>query len=96
MDIWGPLAITSIFGFIYFLTIAYDKIIFTWIYLRKLKSKIASIIKSFGNLIQTWFNSKIKCIRTDNGNEFILKDFCNANGILHQSSCVGTVGTKCV
>jgi len=44
----------------------------------KFKSVAASII-------QTQFNSKIKCIRTDNGNEFLLKDFYNANGILHQT-----------
>jgi len=90
MDIWGPLAITSMFGLEYFLTIVDDKIRFTWIYLMKLKSETASIIKSFVNFVHSQFNSKIKCIRTDNGNEFLLKDFYSVNGILHQNSCVGT------
>jgi len=56
----------------------------------KFKSEAASIIKSFVNLIHIHFNSKMKCIRTDNGNEFLLKDFYSANDILHQNSCVGT------
>jgi hypothetical protein len=90
MDIWGPLAITSMFGFKYFLTIVDDKSRFTWVYLMRLKSETATIIKSFVNLVQTQFNSKIKTIRTDNGQEFILKDFYNATGILHQTSCVST------
>ena len=90
MDIWGPLAITSTFGFKYFLTIVDDKSRFTWVYLMKLKSETAYIIKSFVNLVQTQFNSKIKAIRTDNGYEFLLKDFYNATGILRQTSCVST------
>jgi transposase InsO family protein len=41
-------------------------------------------------MVQTQFNITIKCIRSDNGNEFILRDFYNETGILHQTSCVGT------
>jgi len=83
MDFWGPLAITSMSGFKYFLTIVDDKSRFTWVSLMKLKSEAASIIKSFVNLVQTQFNSKIKTIRSDNGREFLLKDFYNATSILH-------------
>jgi len=55
----------------------------------KFKSE-SSIIKSFVYLIHTQFNYKIKCIRTNNGNEFLLKDFYSANDRLLQNSCVGT------
>ncbi|MCH83257.1 peptide transporter PTR2, partial [Trifolium medium] len=41
-------------------------------------------------MVKTQFNANIKCIRSDNGNEFLLKDFYATNGIVHQSSCVAT------
>jgi hypothetical protein len=41
-------------------------------------------------MIQTQFNITIKCIRSDNDNEFLLRDFYDETGILHQTSCVGT------
>jgi hypothetical protein len=41
-------------------------------------------------MVQTQFNLTIKTIRSDNGNEFLLRDFYQANGILHQTSCVAT------
>ncbi|GAU27901.1 hypothetical protein TSUD_159950 [Trifolium subterraneum] len=90
MDIWGPLSIPSMLGFKYFLTIVDDKTRFTWIYFMKLKSEASIHIKSFHAMIHTQFHTKIKCIRTDNGSEFLLKDFYAEHGILHQSSCVAT------
>ncbi|GAU20755.1 hypothetical protein TSUD_239490 [Trifolium subterraneum] len=47
MDIWGPLAIPSMFCFKYFLTIVDDRSKFTWIYLMKVKSEASTHIKSF-------------------------------------------------
>lgn len=41
-------------------------------------------------MIKTQFNLHIKCIRTDNGSEFLLTDFYKQLGIIHQTSCVGT------
>lgn len=41
-------------------------------------------------MVNTKFNTKIKCIRFDNGNEFLSKDFYSENEILHQTSCVAT------
>jgi hypothetical protein len=90
MDIWGPLSIPSMLGYKYFLTIVYDKSRFTWIYLMRLKSEASALIKTFVLLVQNQFNTKIKTIRKNNGVEFLLKDFYSQNGILHQSSCVGT------
>ncbi|KAK2388029.1 putative mitochondrial protein [Trifolium repens] len=90
MDIWGPLAIPSMLGFKYFFTIVDDRSRFTWIYLMKLKSEASTHIKSFHAMVKTQFNTNIKCIRTNNGTEFLLKDFYNENGILHQCSCVAT------
>lgn len=77
MDIWGPLAIPSMMGYRYFLTIVYDKSRFTWMYLMRLKSETTSHVKSFVTLVKTQFNCHVKCIRSDNGNEFLMPDFYN-------------------
>jgi hypothetical protein len=90
MDIWGPVSVPSILGYKYFLTIVDDKSRFTWIFFMKLKSETSHLIKSFVSLIQTQFNTTIKCIRSDNGTEFLLRDFYRQTGIVHQTSCVGT------
>lgn len=42
-------------------------------------------------MVQTQFKKSIKCIRSDNGQEFIFPDFYNKHGIVHQRSCVATL-----
>ena len=54
----------------------------------KTKSETRPLLISFFNMISTRFNTKIKAIRTDNAQEFILKDFYADHGILYQHSCV--------
>ena len=41
-------------------------------------------------MIEAQFSRKIKCIRTDNGTEFIISNFFSQKGILHHLSCVET------
>jgi hypothetical protein len=89
-DIWGPFAVSSINGSHYFLTIVDDFSRYTWIYLLHSKSQTSHIIQSFYSLVLTQFKVKIKTIRSDNGNEFIMHDFFNSHGIVHQLSCVET------
>ena len=48
------------------------------------------MIPQFATMIETQFDKKIKCIRSDNGTEFYLKGFFKSKGILHQLSCVDT------
>lgn len=94
MDMWSPLSIPSLHGHKYFLTVVDDTSIYTWIFLMKYKSEIAPLVKAFVSLVKTQFNKNIKCIRSDNGNDFLLKDFYRASGIIHHTSCVGTPQTK--
>ena len=47
----------------------------------KTKSEIRPLLISFFNMISTQFNTKIKAIRIDNAQEFILKDFYADHGI---------------
>jgi hypothetical protein len=89
-DIWGPFAVPSINGSHYFLTIVDDFSRYTLIYLLHSKSQTSHIIQSFYSLVLTQFKVKIKAIRSDNGNEFVMHDFFNSHGIVHQLRCVET------
>lgn len=53
------------------------------------KSEVSSIFFSFYNMVQTQFGKNIKCIRYDNGTEFlcsIMQTFLLEKGIQHQTS----------
>jgi hypothetical protein len=89
-DIWGPLAIHSIHGHKYFLTIVDDHTRFLWIILLKSKAEVPLHVKNFVAMIDNQFHVTPKIIRTDNGSEFLLNDFYASKGILHQRSCVET------
>jgi hypothetical protein len=73
-DVWGHMAINSINRSRLFLTNVYDYTQFTWVYLMQHKSQTSSIIQSFSNMVQTKFQTKIKCIRLDNGTKFHMRD----------------------
>jgi hypothetical protein len=88
VDIWGPYSIPSISGHKYFLTLVDDYSRFTWVILMKNKSETRGHIVNFLSYIETQFSTKLKCLRSDNGIEFLMHDFYNSKGILHQRSCV--------
>lgn len=62
---------------------------------QQLKTKITSLYTNsiinitFVTMVFTQFNIKVKCIKSDNGNEFKLTNFYNKNGISYHNSCVG-------
>ena len=74
----------------YFLTIVDDFSRYTWVYLLKAKSETQLLLSQFYTLIETQFKKKIKCIRTNNGTEFLMKEFFKSKGIIHHLSCVET------
>ena len=74
----------------FFLTILDDCSRCTWVYLLKHKSQTTSYLDQFCTMVETQFARKVKCIRSDNGTEFFLKDLFTKKGILHQLSCVET------
>jgi len=90
VDIWGPLSTDSIHGFRYFLTILDDYSILVWVVMMKSKSEASIKVKSFVYMVENQFEKKVKSIRSDNGPEFLLKEFYAEKGILHQRSCVYT------
>ena len=56
----------------------------------KHKSDVSSLVKSFVSMVGTQFNAKVKTIRSDNGREFLLQNYFDSQGIIHQTSCVET------
>ena len=87
-DTWGTFHVPSHSIHRFFLTIVDDCTRFTWLFLLKHKSEVASIIPYFFNLVATQFDRKIKCIRSDDAKELALSDFLTQHGVLHQFSCV--------
>ena len=47
-------------------------------------------MQNFINFVENQFTMKVKCIQSDNGPKFFLKDFFSSKGILHQRSWVET------
>jgi len=41
-------------------------------------------------MIENQFNCHLKVLRSDNDSEFLMTDFFNRKGIVHQTSCVET------
>ena len=89
-DIWGPYSHTSILGHKYFLTLVDDFSRFTWVILMKSKAETRKHLTNFLAFIETQFHTKLKCLRSDNGVEFLMSEFFSSNGIVHQRSCVET------
>ena len=85
-DVWGPFAKATHDGFRYFLTTVDDATRSTRVYLMKSKTDTRPLLISFCNMIYNQFQNSIKEIRTDNAQEFFLKDFYAQHGIIHQHS----------
>jgi hypothetical protein len=71
-DIWGPIAIKSIHGFSYFLTVVDDYSRYTWIILMKSKAETRQNIINLIKMIKTQYNHDVKIVRSDNGPEFLI------------------------
>jgi transposase InsO family protein len=92
-DVWGPAPVNSYDGYRYFVLFIDDFSRTTWIYLLKTKSEVFLCFTNFFHMVQTQYNGKLKIFRSDNGTEFINKnfhDFFKEHGIIHQTSRVYT------
>lgn len=92
-DLWGKYGTVTHNGASYFITIVDDYIRAVWVYLLKEKSDVPRILMNFCSMVQTQFNAKVQVLRSDNGTEFTnntVQTFFHKEGILHETSCVGT------
>lgn len=74
MDIWGPFGCASVLSYKYFLTVVDEKSRNTSIFLMRNKSEAGNLVQSFAQLVETQYDARVKCIRSDNRAELKLKE----------------------
>jgi transposase InsO family protein len=92
LDVW-TCSIISVSGMKYFVTFidCYSRM--TWVYLMRHKDEVFKCFRDFCAYVKNQFNTQVQMIRTDNGTEYVNKEFgafLSAQGILHQTSCPDT------
>ncbi|CAN1245512.1 Retrovirus-related Pol polyprotein from transposon TNT 1-94 [Linum grandiflorum] len=76
----------SLGGARYFATFIDDHSRKTWVYVLKTKDQVLDVFKRFLALVERETGQKLKCLRTDNGGEYIgpFDAYCKEKGIRHQ------------
>lgn len=93
----GPYKSKTHNGCTLFLTIVDDFTRTTWTHLLKCKNDVVSVITSFLEMVETQFNTKVLCVRSDNALELCegdMKLLLLNKGIIHQTSCSRTPQTN--
>lgn len=88
-DLCGPMSISSFSGAKYLVTFIDDYTRMTFGYFIKSKDEVFSAFKTFKSLVENQTDLKIKMLRTDNGREYINKNFqmfLQQCGIKHQTT----------
>ena len=88
-DVWGPAPISSSSGYRWFVTFINDCTRMTWLYLLKKKFEVLEAFRSFHVMVQTQFSASIQILRSENGGEFINKNFqeyFKCHGLLHETT----------
>lgn len=92
-DLCGPMENKSLGGARYMLTFTDDFSRKTFLYFLKEKSQVFKSFIEFKKAVENETERKIKCLRSDNGMEYMstkFEEFCKDNGIQHQLTCVYT------
>ncbi len=86
-DVWGPAQNNSYRNYRYFVTFIDDFSKYIVTIPIEAKSDVLYNFKCYVNLVETQINVKIKCLRSDNGGEYVSKEFhqyCRGKGIKRQ------------
>lgn len=89
-DVWGPSPMTTSSGPRWFMLFINDCTWMTWLYLLKRKGDVFGVFQAFHVMVQTQFLAKIQILYTDNGGEYVNKQFqayLQRTGLLHETSC---------
>ncbi|GJS18783.1 retrovirus-related pol polyprotein from transposon TNT 1-94 [Tanacetum coccineum] len=89
MDLCGPMRVASVNGKKYILVIVDDYSRFTWVKCLRSKDEAPDFIIKFLKMIQVRLKVPVRCIRTDNGTEFVnqtLREYYEKVGISHETS----------
>ncbi|KAJ9560716.1 hypothetical protein OSB04_005876 [Centaurea solstitialis] len=87
-DVCGPMKTRTLGGCSYFVTFIDDHSRKVWVYTLKSKDQVFDVFKQFHASVERQTGKKLKCIRTDNGGEYIgrFDAYCREHGIRHQKS----------
>jgi transposase InsO family protein len=88
-DLVGPTTTKGLNGEKYFMLLVNDYIRMTAVFFLKNKSEAFENFKIYKEMVENEIDSKIKCLRSDNGGEFNSKefmDYCSSHGIKRQFS----------
>ena len=83
-DLWGPSPVASFGGSRYYITFIDDSSKKIWVYFLKNKSNVFETFKKWKAKVETKTGLKVKCLRSDNGGEYIdggFSEYCVAQGI---------------
>lgn len=93
VDLWGPYRIPTHNGLTQFVTIVDDFTRSTWTHFIKFKSDVVLVVQKFVQYVETKFNAKVLCVRSDNAKELTegpMKQYYDSKGIFHETSCSNT------
>ncbi|KAL0371749.1 UNVERIFIED_CONTAM: Retrovirus-related Pol polyprotein from transposon TNT 1-94 [Sesamum calycinum] len=99
IDLMGPTKTPSYCGFRYAMVLVDDFSRYCWVKFLKEKSEALSKFVDFKDAVEKEFGKQIKCLRSDNGGEFMSNgfvQFCNDHGIQRQMTCLDTLQQNCV
>ena len=92
-DLWGPSLVASLGGSRYNITFIDDSSRKVWVYFLKNKFDVFKTFKKWKVMVKTEIGLKIKCLRLDNGGEYIdggFSEYCAAQGIRMEKTIPGT------
>ena len=92
-DLWGPSPVASLGGSRYYITFIDDSSRKVWVYFLKNKSKVFENFKKWKAMVETETGLKVKCMRLDNGGEYIngrFSEYCATQGIRMEKTIPGT------
>ena len=86
-DVWGPALAESFDPFSYYVVFVDYYTKYSWLYLLKHKYEVTLIFENFRNVVQNFFNTKIKTVYSDEGGEYQgLVSTLNKHSIQHLKS----------
>ena len=92
-DVWGPSQVPCCSRAKWFISSTDGCTQTTWIYVLKENFHTILTLKHFHQMIRTQFKAKLQVMRSNNGGEYLNQapeNYFLENGIVHQTSCVGT------
>ena len=91
-DVCGPMPVRSLGGASYFITFIDDSTRKVWMYSMARKYDAFQCFQKFLALVENMSGKKLKCLRTDNGGEYVsheFKNFCEMRGIKRELTAPG-------